>query len=197
MRCKVPPIRTNLQNQKGDVRSRIVWVCIAHQKDKTKCGMKPLKEDVNQHAFVGAVNTHVADKIQFSKSILTEIEATVSRKQDTSKAHLQAILESTQEELIQVSQSTPSTDNDRRAKELMDKIESIQGKLELANTDMATHEVNILRLEQMRKLISKPLTAFNDTIFRTIVDRVLITATENRPTQAKFIMANREVVQRL
>jgi hypothetical protein len=54
----------NSQNQKQE---QIVWVCTTHQKDKTLCNTKPIKQETVEQSFVTALNSLVANKEQFTQ----------------------------------------------------------------------------------------------------------------------------------
>jgi len=184
------------KNKLGEKQIQVVWVCLAHQKDKTLCEMKPIKEDLVEQAFLDMVMGMSADKDTFKRKVSERIDIAVTARNAIDVQGLGKQLEEAQQELIAISQTPLSAGREKSIQELMNTIRSLQSEIELAQASTASHNLTAMRLTDMKKLITRPIATFNDNVFNTMVDRILITSQDTKPNWLKFILANgSEVLQ--
>ena len=181
------------KTKSDEFNQEFVWVCIAHQKNKASCPMKPIKEKDIERAFVAAVNRLVAQKAKFQDVMQENIKAVVATKEATSAATLRQRLENAQVELIEASKNRQTDDVAR----LMDEIRSIQSDLEIARITDKEADIHLLKMNEALKLFSQALTNFNELVFRSQVQRVIVQSENSKPVALKFVLWGSEIVERL
>jgi DNA invertase Pin-like site-specific DNA recombinase len=178
----------------GEIILDDVWVCIAHQ-GKSKCQMKPIKEGIVQDAFVTALNGLVFNRSQFEQTLTNNIHAAVCANVGPTADELRQELTLAQQELITKSKNKDSY----RVDEIITRIQSIQNNLELAERTGKAIQITKLKIDEATRLLAQPLNNFNDAVFRSQIQRVVILADERgKPSKLRFIFAfGEEVVKEL
>jgi len=169
----------------GEVILDDVWVCIAHQ-NKSGCLMKPIKESIVQDAFVTALNGLVSNRSRFEQTLTNNIHAAVCASVGPAADELRQELVSAQQELISKSKNKET----KGVAELIARIQSIQNNLELAERTGKAIQITQIKINEATRLLAQPLGNFNDTVFRSQIQRVLVAADERgKPSKLKFVFA--------
>jgi DNA invertase Pin-like site-specific DNA recombinase len=171
--------------KKGVKQTERVWVCTTHQNDRTTCGVKPIKESALERAFVATLNNLINNQEMLSDMLGTKIEEVLAGKVIDSRLLAEQLVEA-QDELIRISREVPEG-GQARAELLIEKIQSLQCEIELAQIDSATQDLTLMRLAEMKKLIKRPLEFFNVDIFTSLIDKVLITSENDKPSKLHFV----------
>ena len=170
----------------GVKQTERVWVCTTHQGNKTLCDVKPIKESTLEKAFVSTLNNLISNKEMLSEMLGAKIEEVLAGKSVDPRLLAEQLLEA-QEELIAISKTTRTDESQAQAELLIQKIQSLQCEIELAQVNTATQDLTLVRLAEMKKLITKPLAFFNDDVFTTLINKVLITAENTKPAKLHFV----------
>jgi len=170
----------------GVKQTERVWVCTTHQGNKTLCDVKPIKESTLEKAFVSTLNNLISNKEMLSEMLGAKIEEVLAGKSVDPRLLAEQLVEA-QEELIAISKTTRTDQSQAQAELLIQKIQSLQCEIELAQVNIATQDLTLVRLAEMKKLIKRPLAFFNDDVFTTLINKVLITAEDTKPAKLHFI----------
>ena len=176
------------KTKSGEQVQEYIWVCITHQKQGKLCAIKPIKEKDLEQAFVTAVNTLVANKDRYKEILSKNIETVVMAKEATSADKLKSKLETAQHKLIKINKQKHASSVLEERDRLMDEIRGIQADIELSDCSEKVIDFNLTKLKEIRKVMLRPLTEFDHRIFRILVKSIIVKATNNKPTQLRFIL---------
>jgi len=160
------------------------WVCKQHENEgKSKCKAKPIQEEALKKAFVTSLNNLIGNKEALLEKLKNAVSDTVKENADGRlaqldrkiKAEQEAIVESlrdrqigkiTEEEYIKISRQGMYNVDNLNMERLT--ITAELGKMQLAD----------YRKEEIIKLLnsSDKLTTFDETIFKSLVREIKVTA---------------------
>jgi DNA invertase Pin-like site-specific DNA recombinase len=160
--------------QHGDKKVDI-WVCIQHQRHKDKCGMKPIKEQTVQDAFVRTLNELVADRQNIMTNLELSIKNIISQTHLKDPTELEKQLFIAEQKMIDISSHSPQTDNDKaQTKHLIEQVKSIKEEMVIAERLKGSHNILNQRVKEIKQVIRLPYFEYNGDIFRSLVERVIV-----------------------
>lgn len=160
--------------QHGEKRVDI-WVCIHHQKNRTECKMKPIKEQAVEEAFLKVLNELVADRQKIMANLDQSVRNIIERTPLKNPADLEKQLRTVELQLVEVGKHSPQTEEHQATtSKLLERQKQLLEEIGVAQRTKGTHDLLNERVKEIRKVIRLPYFEYHGDIFRSLIEKVIV-----------------------
>lgn len=181
-------------SQTHQSKSVIVWVCQQHQKDITKCKMKPIKEKLIEDAFIRSLNYIITNKDTLLNITGCNIESVLDNSTINDLNEMQKTVEIKQKRLLELTKLSYKKDAqlDKLSGETTDliaEIKAMNNNITRLKNNKSKKSLQDIRLKDIKKYLDIALTEFNGTIFRQLIEKVIAISS----TRVRFVFKVEEI----
>lgn len=165
--------------QTHDDKKVIVWVCVKHQKDKTQCTMKPIKEKAVEDAFVQSLNHMVANRDKFINLLQDNIKEVLSQNRINDLGAIKKELRLKESEILQLTKQANTkqgvnSNEEQKALRIIEEIKNLQSNITKIEEAKETHNLLKIRLKELKQILNDTFETFNKDVFLALVDKILV-----------------------
>jgi len=153
-----------------------IWVCTKHQKNKTECSMKPIKESILEQGFVEALQILTSNRNDIVKKVKNNIDTMIQKPNIETLESMRLELASKQEELLKLTTKAtkPTIEEQTRSSQIITEIKDLKEKIEIAQKNTDNISIIDYRLKEIDKMLNGVYTVFDKDICKNLIDKIII-----------------------
>lgn len=153
-----------------------IWVCTNHQKNKSECGMKPIKESVLEQGFVEAIQMLTSNRKDIIQKVKDNINTVISKPDIDTLESIQARLAERQQELLKLTTKAtkPTEEENDKSSHLIGEIKDLQEQIEIARKNTDNISIISYRLKEIDSMLNRVYTEFNKEICKNLIEKIII-----------------------
>ncbi len=158
------------------------WVCITHQKDRSKCKMLPQKEEDLENAFVRAMKKVSGELADVARTVEEVISENMAQNVSQDITVIEDEVYAKQKEMLALYKQRNKYDGEKyqeRYMQIENEIKSLTGKLETLRTKNLETAYQKKRLEDIKAVLEDNEAKYeNADIMRTLIKHIKIVSKE-------------------
>ena len=171
--------RRHAQVIKGEYKA--TWVCPTHKLKPNECHQCYIQEEYIKESFLKTLKSLVGDMDKIKKELLNKVANLLDRSPADKTEEIKNEIETYQSKMMEIYKrktrgEISTEDYNKQATDIATQINSLKVEQEKLQTAQGLALINKRRMEEIEEYLKSinPTTEFNDEIFTSLVDQVVV-----------------------